>query len=106
TAADATLSGTRTFTWTVDGVDRTPVLATLGNVTTVVGAAVVRTTTATDPDGDALTYVALGLPPGVNIDPSTGVLSGTPTTAGTYNATVTVQDTGALTTSRSFVWTV
>jgi hypothetical protein len=32
------------------------------------------------------------LPPGLSIAPSTGVLSGTPTTAGTYNFTVRVVD--------------
>ena len=33
------------------------------------------------------------LPPGLDIDPSTGVISGEPTTAGTYNFTVQVTDT-------------
>lgn len=38
------------------------------------------------------TWSAGGLPPGLSINSSTGVISGTPTTAGAYNATVTVTD--------------
>ena len=32
---------------------------------------------ATDPDGDTLTYSATGLPPGLSINATTGVISGT-----------------------------
>jgi len=34
-------------------------------------------------------YAAINLPPGLNIDPLTGVITGVPTTTGTYNATIT-----------------
>jgi hypothetical protein len=34
------------------------------------------TAAATDPDGQALTYSATGLPPGIVIDPSDGTISG------------------------------
>ena len=49
---------------------------------------------ATDADGDTLTYSATGLPAGVSINPTSGVIGGTLGfgSAGTYNVTVTVSD--------------
>ena len=40
-------------------------------------------------------WTATGLPPGMTINSTTGVISGTPTTAGTYNITVTVTDSAS-----------
>jgi hypothetical protein len=40
------------------------------------------------------TWSVSGQPSGVTINPSTGVLSGTPTAYGTFNLTVTVRDSG------------
>ncbi len=31
-----------------------------------------------DPDGEPLTFTATGLPPGMVIDPATGIITGTP----------------------------
>jgi len=61
---------------------------------------------ASDPDGDALTYSATGLPAGLSINATTGVISGTVTApSGNYLVTVTVSD-GLLSTSQAFTWTV
>jgi hypothetical protein len=62
---------------------------------------------ATDPDGDALTYSAAGLPDGLAIDPATGVISGTlsAASAGSHAVTVGVTD-GALIAQTSFTWQV
>jgi len=62
--------------------------------------------TASDPDGDALTYNATGLPTGLSINTTTGVISGTVAApAGVYPVTVSVTD-GSLTTNQTFTWTV
>ncbi|MBB5636472.1 gliding motility-associated-like protein [Pedobacter cryoconitis] len=51
-------------------------------------------TTLPAPSGGSTpyTYTATNLPPGVILNPATGVLTGTPTTAGTYPIPVTIAD--------------
>jgi len=63
--------------------------------------------TGSDPEGDTLTYSATGLPVGLSINPTTGVISGTLTaaSAGPHTVTVTVSD-GTLSTSKTFSWTI
>ena len=61
--------------------------------------------TASDSAGEALTYSGT-LPPGLAIDPASGLITGTLTTAGTYGATITATDTSGSTGSCSFTWTV
>ena len=70
------------------------------------GTAVSLPITASDPDGDPLSYSASGLPPGLAIDPVTGVISGNPTTPGVWVVLVTVTDTSSASDSTSFIWTV
>ncbi|MFF2041033.1 putative Ig domain-containing protein [Kitasatospora sp. NPDC058170] len=53
-----------------------------------------------------LTYSATGLPAGLSINASTGKITGTATTAGTYNVTVTAKDAANKTGSTAFTWTV
>ena len=64
---------------------------------------------ATDPDGDALSFSATGLPDGLSIDPTTGAISGTLTAAvGDYPVIVTVSDNGSpnLSDTQAFTWTI
>ncbi|WP_042426571.1 putative Ig domain-containing protein [Streptacidiphilus anmyonensis] len=75
-----------------------------GTQTTTVGTAVSKQLSATDSAGKSLTYSATGLPAGLSIS-STGLISGTPTTAGTSNVTVTATS-GTASGSTSFTWTV
>jgi hypothetical protein len=74
--------------------------------TTVVGQPASVQITASDPSGLAVTYSAQGLPPGLTIASATGLISGTATTAGTFQVTVTAQDTAGASGSAVIAWTV
>ena len=52
------------------------------------------------------TWAATGLPPGLTLDTATGLVTGTPTTAGTYQATLTVRDSAGATATRTVTWTI
>jgi serine/threonine-protein kinase len=103
TATDTSSStGSCSFAWTI----ATHVtVACPGDQVNTVGDAVSLQCTATDSAGEALTYSGT-LPPGLAIDPGTGLITGTLTTAGTYGVTVTATDTSSSTGSASFTWTV
>jgi subtilase family serine protease len=78
-----------------------------GSQTGTVGTAASLQISATDSaSGQTLTYSASGLPAGLTINASTGLITGTPTTATTYSATVTAKDTTGATGSASFTWTI
>ncbi len=90
-----------------------PVLDPFIDRTDPEGAVVTFPTIASDPDaGDILTYSANGLPAGIEINPTTGVISGTisyeASAASPYAVEVTVQDTLTPVTpvSQGFSWTV
>jgi Putative Ig domain len=78
-----------------------------GNQTGTVGTAVSLQMHATDSQsGQTLTWTASGLPAGLSINSSTGLISGTPTTANTYSVTVTATDTTGAHGGASFTWTI
>ncbi len=83
-----------------------PILTAPGNRTTVVGSVVSLQMQATDPNGDLLSWSATGLPTGLSINPSSGLISGTPSVPGPYSSTVTVTDNNTLPVSASFTWTI
>ena len=78
-----------------------------GSQTGTVGTAASLQIKATDSaSGQTLTYSATGLPAGLSISSTTGLISGTPTTAGSNSVTVTAKDTTGASGSASFTWTI
>ena len=82
-----------------------PVVTTTAAPPATVGVAVSLTLNATDADGDALTYTVTGLPGGMSLPPGSRVISGTPTTPGSFTVVVTASD-GLLSGTRTFTWVV
>ena len=81
-----------------------PVLVNPGPQTSIVGIAVDLQIQASDGDDDPLTFEVLGLPPGLSANAEARI-SGTPTTAGNFDVTVTVSD-GTESRSVTFAWQV
>lgn len=104
---DGQVSRSVTFTWTVTNVNRPPVVVSPGPQSSAEGTTVLLAISASDPDGQALTYSSTGLPPGLSINPATGVIAGTIayTAAGPYTVTVTASD-GSVSDSETFAWNV
>jgi hypothetical protein len=108
---DGTIQGTYTFTWTVN--DTTPpTLTNPGSQNNNEGATITPVTiSGEDAAPGTFTDVVNGqhtLPPGLSIDPSTGVISGTIGlyAAGTYTVTISAADVAGNVGSTQFTWTV
>ena len=74
-----------------------PVLSAIGNKTVLEGVTLNFTISATDADGDNLTYSATNLPSGAGFNPSTRTFSWTPTLdqSQVYSVTFSVSDSSA-----------
>jgi lysozyme len=101
-AAPASMS----FPWDVHGA------VTVSNATSrssAQGAPVSLAITASGPDqtaGFASSFSATGLPPGLTISSTSGRITGSPTSAGTFKVTVTAADALGGSGAASFTWTV
>ncbi|MFG3017075.1 putative Ig domain-containing protein [Streptomyces sp. NPDC048254] len=100
-----TPNGTAAFT-SGTSTGNTVTVTNPGSQSTVTGSSVSLQISASDSAGATLTYSASGLPTGLSISSSTGLISGTASTAGTYSATVTATDSTGASGSASFTWTV
>jgi len=78
-----------------------------GNQTGIVGTPASVPVQASDSAaGQTLTYGATGLPAGLSINSSTGLISGTPSATASSTVTVTATDTTGASGSATFTWTV
>ncbi|MBS2966870.1 cellulose binding domain-containing protein, partial [Actinocrinis puniceicyclus] len=109
TARDATgASGSASFAWSISGNSGDTVSVTnpgsqSGSAGAAIGSLQIHATDSAA--GQSLTYTATGLPPGLSIS-SSGLVTGTPSTAGIFNVTLTATDSTGASGSASFIWTI
>ena len=86
----------------------TVTVTALGSQSSIVGSSVKLQVKAADSDGaQKLTYGATGLPAGLSISSSTGLISGTPKAIGTaLSVTVKATDTTAASGATTFAWAI
>jgi hypothetical protein len=82
-----------------------PTVTNPGTQTSTVGTPVSLTMSASG-GTPPYTWSATGLPAGLSINTTSGVISGTPTTAATSSVTVTVHDSASATGTTTFSWVV
>jgi Pro-kumamolisin, activation domain/Putative Ig domain len=117
-------SATRTFGWIVSPVTVGPVtvepravnpvrvtpatiaLTRPGNQTGIVGRSLRLRIHAGGRNGGPRSYQARGLPHGLSIDRSSGLISGTPTAAGRWVVTVTASEASGPSATARFSWTI
>ncbi len=109
---------TATVTVTINGANDAPVSTPIDGRSDFDADAINHDVSGhfSDPDlSDTLTFSAAGLPGGLDIDPATGIISGTidrsasqhgPGDDGVYTVTVTATDPHGVSTSQTFTWTV
>ena len=77
-----------------------------GKQSSAIGSSVSLPITARDSGGSPLTYTATGLPSGLTINSTSGVISGTPTALGNSSVMVTVTDSTGASGNTGFTWTI
>jgi PLD-like domain/Putative Ig domain len=99
------LESTFTGDFTGSAANKVAILSP-GAQTTPVGGSVSLQVQAVDTATGTLSYSATGLPTGLSISSSAGVISGTASKAGSYTVTLTGKDSAGPSGSATFTWTV
>ncbi|WP_326999248.1 VCBS domain-containing protein [Comamonas testosteroni] len=110
-------TATQTITVTITGSNDGPISTSISDTSGIdaqTGVSYDVSSHFSDPDtSDKLTYTATGLPPGLSIDPNTGLITGSIDHSasqggnnGVYTVTVTASDPSGATTSQNFNWDV
>ena len=107
TVSDGLLSHSQAFLWSVSYVNTPPILMTPAAQMHAENTSAALPIAAADPEGDPLTFSAVGLPPPLTIDSATGVISGLLSfaSAGSYAVTVSASD-GVDSAIGTFTWVV
>ncbi|MFF2383366.1 M4 family metallopeptidase [Streptomyces sp. NPDC058108] len=110
-AADLWGAGSATYatvakTWAAIGVVARVTVTRPADQNTVVKTPVRLQVQAVGNNPGALTYSATGLPAGLSINATTGLISGTPTTVGLGTVTVKAKDSSKVTGTATFGWGV
>jgi putative Ig domain-containing protein len=91
----------------VTGVPDTVSVADPGTQSTTVNTSTSLALSASASNSDSITsYSASGLPAGLSLNTSTGVISGIPTSVGSSTVTVTASDSDETSSSVSFIWNI
>ena len=95
-------TSTATFSWVVAAA---PTVITPANRSSTTGVAIASVTLSATGGTTPYTWTATGLPAGLTLNTKTGVITGTPTTAGVSTVTVSVGDaTGRTSAGVTFTW--
>ena len=91
---DGEAQTTHQMTIHLQPVNDAPIIAAMDDLTAIEGVTLEYAIPATDPDGDSLTFSAVGLPGGADLAEATGQLSWSPlyTDAGSYVIEIQVSD--------------
>ena len=87
-------------------INRAPIISNPGNRTLTLDSNASFAIVANDPDGDALSFSATGLPNGLSLNSTNGLITGVPTVSGNHTVNVTVTDNKGGTSSIGFNITV
>ncbi|OYW76560.1 MAG: hypothetical protein B7Z37_08170 [Verrucomicrobia bacterium 12-59-8] len=87
-------------------LNQPPQITSPGAQASLIGAVVSLPVAANDPENDPITFSATGLPAGLTISAASGVISGSVTTAGTFDVVIQANDGISTPANAAFTWNV